>query len=254
MNPILSSVNRGNYKVITIFGIKIKIRQQKLVLRKIENKLARISPFGRPNFSIEYTSFLLAGMQTAEYVTKHMDKAKVFDNPLGLLSYAFSLSQKDGLNLEFGVFSGTTINHLSKEYPSLIFSGFDSFEGLPEDWRSGFEKGCFSVDKLPKVNSNVELVKGWFENTLPEFLKIHKDYCSFIHVDCDIYSSSKQVFDLCGDRIKSGTIIVFDEYFNYPAWQEHEFKAFQEFIKANNVKYEYIGYVKDFEQVAVKIL
>lgn len=100
-----------------------------------------------------------------------MSKAKVFDDPMRLLSYAFSLSKMDGLNLEFGVFSGTTINHLSSEYPHLNFVGFDSFEGLPEDWKSGFEKGCFSVKELPIVNKNVQLVKGWFDNTLPEFLK-----------------------------------------------------------------------------------
>lgn len=73
-------------------------------------------------------------------------------------------------------------------------------------------------------------------------------------MDCDIYSSTKTIFEFCDDRIKKGTIIVFDEYFNYPNWQEHEFKAFQEFTKSNNIRYEYIGYVKEFEQVAVKIL
>ena len=48
--------------------------------------------------------------------------------------------------------------------------------------------------------------------------------------------------------------IVFDEYFNYPNWQKHEFKAFQEFVAANGIKYEYIGYVTTLEQAAVRII
>ena len=39
-----------------------------------------------------------------------------------------------GLNLEFGVFKGVTISAVAKARPDLIFHGFDSFEGLPEDW------------------------------------------------------------------------------------------------------------------------
>jgi hypothetical protein len=45
--------------------------------------------------------------------------------------------------------------------------------------------------------------------------------------------------------------IVFDEFFNYPGWKYGEYKAF---IESKNVEYEYIGYCKYDEQVAVKIL
>jgi hypothetical protein len=73
-------------------------------------------------------------------------------------------------------------------------------------------------------------------------------------MDCDLYDSAKIVFDLLGDRIAPGTIIVFDEYFNYPDWRLHEYKAFQEFVTRKGVKYEYIGLVPFQEQVAVRIL
>lgn len=234
---IFSSVNIGEFKVITIFGLKFKIENYAPALHRIEAALGRFnSRYDLPNLSIEHSMFLLAGIQTAEYVMKNMDKVKTFDDKLELLSYAFSISQKDGLNLEFGVFSGETINHLSSKYPTLKFYGFDSFEGLP------------------KVNQNVELIKGWFDSSLPDFVAKEEEYCSFIHIDCDIYSSTKTVFDLLADRIKSGTVIVFDEYFNYPNWQKHEFKAFQEFVAANGIKYEYIGYVTTLEQAAVRII
>ena len=60
---------------------------------------------------------------------------------------------------------------------------------------------------------------------------------AFIHVDCDLYSSTKTIFSLLSDRIVPGTIILFDEYFNYPNWQQHEYKALQEFVDTKNIKY-----------------
>ncbi len=66
-----------------------------------------------------------------------------------------------------------------------------------------------------------------------------------MHVDCDIYSSTKNIFDMLDSKIKSGTIIVFDEYFNYRNWQQHEFKAFQEFVVQTNIKYEYLAFNAD---------
>ena len=49
-----------------------------------------------------------------------------------------------------------------------------------------------------------------------------------------------------------GTIILFDEYFNYSNWENHEFKAWQEFVVKYQIQYEYIGF--DRQQVAVKIM
>jgi hypothetical protein len=46
---------------------------------------------------------------------------------------------------------------------------------------------------------------------------------------------------------------VFDEYFNYPGWQQHEFKAWQEFVAASGLSYEYLGLVRNNQQVAVRI-
>jgi hypothetical protein len=54
-------------------------------------------------------------------------------------------------------------------------------------------------------------------------------------------------------RIHAGTVIVFDEYFNYPGWQNHEHKAFLEFLDASGHGCRYIAYNKLGEQVAVVI-
>ena len=116
-------------------------------------------------------------------------------------------------------------------------------------------KGKFTMKgKLPSVPDNVQLHVGWFDRTLPEFLQTTAENVAFLHIDCDIYESTRTVFDILRDRIVRGTVIVFDEYFNYPGWRLHEFKAFQEFIAKRSLKYEYIGMSAEKGHVAVQIM
>ncbi len=49
-------------------------------------------------------------------------------------------------------------------------------------------------------------------------------------------------------------MLVFDEYFNYPGWQQHEHKAFHEFLQKYDLKCEYIAYHSKYEQVAAIII
>jgi macrocin-O-methyltransferase TylF-like protien len=189
---------------------------------------------------------------TVDYVERRMLEVASFPSKFELLTSALTRIKKDGgLFCEFGVFSGGTINHIAGSTPGLVY-GFDSFEGLPEGWY-GLEKGHFTVDNLPKVLPNVRLVKGWFNETLPKFVAEHPETITFLHVDCDLYSSTKLVFDALAHKITAGTVIVFDEYFNYPNWENGEFKAFQEFINGSSFGYDYIGYNRYGQQVAMII-
>ena len=135
------------------------------------------------------------------------------------------------------------------------FHGFDSFEGLPEAWSGTFEqKGKFGRGgTLPEVPGNVALHKGWFDQTLPAFLAAHADPIAFLHVDCDIYSSTVTVLRALAPRFKTGTVLVFDEYFNYPNWQRHEWRAFQEFIRDTGLDYRYLGFAQKNGHVAVRL-
>jgi hypothetical protein len=145
--------------------------------------------------------------------------------------------------LEFGTWSGRTINYISRFTSDTVY-GFDSFEGLPEKWRDGFEKGAFNRDgDLPIVNDNVVLIKGWFNETLLDFIKTQNKKVSFIHMDADLYSSTKYIFDVLKDYIDNDCVIVFDELVNYPGFdgETGELKAFYEFITENIVDYEWIG-------------
>ena len=198
-----------------------------------------------------------AAKESVKYICEKGSNAGMFRYRDGLFKFAFeeyvkNNDYKNKLFLEFGVFEGQSINFCSSLMPEIEFYGFDSFEGLPET--SGiWAKGNFDVKgNLPKVNKNVSLIKGYFDETLPKFLEEHKEKAAFIHIDCDLYSSTKTVFDNIYDRIVPNTVIQFDEYYNYPGWRNHEFKAFQEFCKKYSVKYEYIG-ISSAYQVAVVI-
>ena len=145
--------------------------------------------------------------------------------------------------LEFGVASGRTINYISTFTNETVY-GFDSFEGLPEKWRDGYEKGAFSRSgELPNVNENVVLVKGWFDKTLPDFIQKHNKKVSFLHMDADLYSSTKCILHMLKDYLDKDCVIIFDELVNYLGFDGDtgELKAFYEFITENNVSYEWIG-------------
>ena len=155
--------------------------------------------------------------------------------------------------MEFGVYSGRSVNIIADRAKDSLVAGFDSFEGLPESWRSGFPQGKFAVSELPEVRSNVTLVKGWFDDTLPPFLETLKCPVGFVHVDCDLYSSTKTIFDNLGPHLADEAIVVFDEYFNYPGWEEHEHKAFQEFLAQSDFECEFIACVPFHQQAAVRL-
>ena len=169
---------------------------------------------------------------TSRFVEDHLYLTPSYPSKYTLLDAALkAVKLTGGLYCEFGVYSGSTINFISDRVNSPVY-GFDSFEGLPEDWRPGVERGHFKVAALPKVNSNVQLFKGWFNESLPGFLKDHPGHVSFLHVDCDLYSSTKTILDLMANQIQPGTVLNFDEYFNYPGWRKGEYLALEEFVAA----------------------
>jgi Macrocin-O-methyltransferase (TylF) len=191
---------------------------------------------------------------TVDYIQIHMRNVSPAGSKFQLLSEAFQKADvsEDRLICEFGVFQGETINHIARMTPKRIF-GFDSFEGLPQAWGSGLKSGHFAVKKMPAVRSNVTLVKGWFHETLPTFVSENKGIVGFLHVDCDLYVSTKIVFEMLESRLVAGTVIVFDEYFNYPDWEEGEYKAFNELMTRTGLSCEFIGYSHKGQQVAVKL-
>ncbi len=205
--------------------------------------------------NLEQVTNLVATFNSAQYIEEYMPMAKPVNSSFDVFDFVFEkYPVTSGLVLEFGVFTGKSINYIANKIKLDVF-GFDSFEGLPENWRDGFAQGAFDLkgSGLPECKPNVHLIKGWFEHTIPIFLNDHNEKISFIHVDCDLYSSTTTIFEMLKDQLAETVIIVFDEYFNYPGWKKHEHLAFMEFINKTGYKYDYICYNKNHEQVAVRL-
>ena len=190
--------------------------------------------------------------ETADYITANMSGAMIKRDDIGVLDDALREASADGLYFEFGVRSGRSINHIARRRPEVTVHGFDSFEGLPEPW-TGYTvgEGGFGGEGIPTVESNVELYVGWFDDTLGPFLADHPGDVSFVHIDSDIYSSARTILHGLADRLRPGSIIVFNEYFNYPNWKQHEFRAFHEFCEEFRVTYDYLCW--GMYEVAVEI-
>ena len=205
-----------------------------------------------------YGSTLLVDLQleakkdTIDYVKANMPDAPYFEKHPKLVEFVVDQAKLPGLYLEFGVGRGKSIRWIGARADRTVY-GFDSFEGIPEYW-NGNPVGAFAQKKLPKVPDNVQFEIGLFDQTLPGFLDKHADPVSLLHVDCDLYSSTVTILEALGPRLQPGAVILFDEYYNFPRWQQHEYKAFQEFVEASGMTYEYIGYSVTGQQVAARVL
>jgi hypothetical protein len=196
---------------------------------------------------------LRAAAETAAYLHDHMPTALSLYTAKDVLAYCTKDLSKPGSLLEFGVFKGGSIRFLARQCPGRTVHGFDSFDGLPEAWpEAGHAQGDFSAGgHLPWVPPNVQLHRGYFDASLPPWLEHHNDEIAFIHIDCNLYSSTKTIFDLLGERITPKTLIAFDDYFRFPRWQTGEHLAFMEFIETRSLSFEYIGHAR--YQAAVRI-
>ncbi|WP_102868692.1 class I SAM-dependent methyltransferase [Pseudovibrio exalbescens] len=194
----------------------------------------------------------LAAESSAQYAISHMLTAKNFKTLHDIHKWAMGKTQHQGHILEFGVGSGNTLRLISNLTDSEVF-GFDVFSGLPEDWRTGFEKGTFKQEKPPKTNINAKIVEGLFEESLPIFIeRSNISFVKYLHIDCDLYSSTRTVFKNLFQFITPETIIVFDEYFNYAGWEQHEHKAFMEFLEEKGATPRYLAFRSNHQQVVAK--
>lgn len=174
-----------------------------------------------------------------------------------IISMIMPIADPIGLFMEFGIWFGRSIRKIAiaMERQMILQKvyGFDSFKGLPEAWAT-MPAGSFYLDGSPPdiQDKRIIIVAGWFHETLPDFLLEHSNPASFIHIDCDVYTSTKYVLTMLTDRIVSGTVLLFDEMINVVDYELHEFKAFNEFLEENNKEVEILCHSRF--QVAFKIV
>lgn len=168
--------------------------------------------------------------------------------PLDVLDHVLQLVPTDGYALEFGVAEGRSLGLIASR---LNVVGFDSFEGLPEDWRAGFPQGMFAC-KPPEIR-NAHVVIGLFEETIPRWFTEggSLDDLVLVHIDCDLYSSTATVLEHIGPRLLPGTYVVFDEFHGYPGCEDHEQRAWAESVARTGIPYDVVGHGP--EQWAVRM-
>ena len=196
-----------------------------------------------------------------EFVTQYLLKAKPVDSDADLLRFASDQVQLKGAYLELGVTTGKTINFIAALNSHQTIYGFDSFLGNPEDYEKdghSYLRGTFGLknpDQLPPVLSNVRLIKGPFDESIPYYVEkiLNNQPIAFLHVDCDLYSSTHTALEVLAPYIQPGTIIVFDDFYGYARYEHFEYKALMEFLATTGYGIEYIAYNTMFEGVAVRI-
>jgi len=172
---------------------------------------------------------------------------------------------KTGQILEFGTATGRTLNQFAYWLgPDHTVVGFDSWQGLPEQFND-LPPGHFA-QPLPPVLPNCKLVQGWFgsrppqdrsgipENTAAFYARANAAPLALLHIDADLYSSTQTVLKAFAAHIRPGTVILFNEYWNHPTWKKHEYRAWQEHVERHKIRYEYIGYASNHQEVAVRVL
>jgi O-methyltransferase len=180
---------------------------------------------------------------------------RVYNHRLNLFSHVIQTEKLEKFTyLEFGVSKGHSFKWWVKNnaHPEAKFIGFDTFTGLPENW-GPYKKGDMSSgNSFPDVGGDARcsFVQGLFQQTLPEFLRMH-DLADrlVVHIDADLYSATLYVLTSLHPYLKDGDILFFDE-FNVPV---HEFKAWCDYTESYYQDFEVLGAVNNFLQVAIKI-
>jgi hypothetical protein len=177
-----------------------------------------------------------------------------------------SLAKLEGDYLEFGVFRGTSFIMASKlaqtyNMPAMRLFAFDSFEGLPNSEGKAFTKSEFScsevlfrkiIEKAGMDLSKVVIVKGFYSNSLDEDTKRKYNIkAAIVHIDCDLYSSTKEVLNFIENIVTHGTILIFDDWDSFKDEDVEnmgERKAFKEWSLFNCFEelYDFRGCGKAF--------
>lgn len=149
--------------------------------------------------------------------------------------------------LEFGVAAGDSMRIWADQnrHPDSRFFGFDTFEGLPEDWTRTKPAGSFdNRGKFPDIpDKRVTFVKGLFQSTLYEFLAEFVPRGRLVvHIDCDLYSASLFCLAVLDRRLVPGSLVLFDEFYGL----RHEFAAFQDYTRSFYREMRLIGHTDPY--------
>ncbi len=247
----VSFTNEGKWCVVMSLWKKFIQKTTRLSTKSAYDLLQQTAP---SPFSILWSE---AAHSSADLIRSHLETSLLFRNRREMHHATMAMVADNGMLLEFGVHKGLSTNYfanfLLESGDARRLYGFDSFEGLSENWTgfTGVQELAFDrKGVVPKVPDNVTLIKGWIEKTLPDFLQRTADDIAFIHIDTDTYSPAATILKACKPQLMSGTLILFDELIGYPNWQNHEFKALNENLAPD--QFEYVAFSNN--QVLIQIV
>lgn len=166
--------------------------------------------------------------------------------------------------LEFGVFTGASLALLAQAFAfdpkgmERRIAGFDSFTGLPDSaeiharWQPGDCATNHSWHPLLPVGAPVtpqvtldlfracglpapELEVGPFAETLPRTIPAKYPQIALLHIDCDLYESTREVLQAVAPALSDGAAVLFDDWFHYKGNPgKGEARAFAEFLGAHS--------------------
>lgn len=147
---------------------------------------------------------------------------------------ALQANHLDGCFVECGVGAGAQLMAMALTYTKKDIIAFDSFEGIPlacehDDSQPGI--GSFTPVKnrlvssgitvhsvenvlsnfeMMKVSaSNLKLIRGWFQNTLPKFQPVP---IALLRLDGDLYESTKVCLEYLYPMVTIGGIVIIDDW------------------------------------------
>lgn len=239
----------------------------------IDRARTRLQPFGHDPLCRQYEQALasirdgstspptpdadaqeLARMDSLQWVRRYAHGPHVHAGlPVDVLLRALQAAPASGLTLECGVYFGRSLRIIADRTAGPVH-GFDSFQGLPEAWNDREGAGAYSTaGRVPAVADNVTLHTGWFEDSLPPFLAQNHGPIRLLHIDCDLYSSTRTVLAEAAPRLVPGSVIVFDDMLGYPGYERHELRAFEQFAATHGFAWELLAATLLGREVALRV-
>ncbi|MEK9552189.1 MAG: protein arginine N-methyltransferase [Alphaproteobacteria bacterium] len=189
-------------------------------------------------------------VRSIEWVLSLPETPQVHFNRWSMFDTALAHANRSRAFYEFGVWMGDSFRYLIDHFPQGY--GFDTFEGLPEEWH-GLPRGSYtSFGDVPNI-LGAEFVVGEFKDTLPEFFADERPMAGLINFDADLYSSTITALNNAKPVIDSSTVLVFDEFIVNKNWEHDEFRALEEFCAIHDLSYEVLAVSLFTKQMACRL-
>ena len=169
----------------------------------------------------------------------------------------------EGDIVECGVFGGMSLALFARAATfdprgaARRIVGVDTFEGLPASeevhgrWKEGDCAEMHGWHPLAKPGDPVTvdttralfaqcglaapvLHEGRFDQVLPRVVPGLHAAVALLHIDCDLYESTRDVLDGMAPALQDGPVLLFDDWFHYKGHPGRgEARAFHEFLAAH---------------------